>query len=401
MDKLKKIMNFDNIYKVFENFDSRSDDYLGVLYINIFHKFPRAYRIYYDQDGKLTYQDAVDSFQEPRKNIVKKIDSRKLLKNLLKDYQKYNQEVHYGQSQPDHFLNGSKIFAYSPYEYFILGDYHYSNSNYSHFYNFLINITLSEDGDMANYYEEIFCEPEDIEFIFDKLKGYFEGSVKEEKVDFGIASMDQCNNIFTTTYDYKKVDVDINTNYNDDFIPAYNKLCSIIEDEDKPGLILLYGEPGTGKSTIIKHLIGKYPDKEFVFIDDQLIANAPPEKMLSYFLESQNTIFILEDCENALKTRDKGHNPVMPTLLNLTDGIIADVLGIKLICTFNTNLNEIDKALLRKGRLSLKYEFKKLDAEKASKLLGAIQTTPLSLADIYYYKKENDFSKKAVKKIGF
>ena len=109
----------------------------------------------------------------------------------------------------------------------------------------------------------------------------------------------------------------------------------------------------------------------------------------------------MEDCEKALTSRDKVYNPVMSTLLNLTDGIIADVLGIKLICTFNTNLNNIDKALLRKGRLSLKYEFKKLNAEKASKLLGRNITNEMSLADIYYDKEENDFSKKIERKIGF
>jgi len=395
-------MNLDNIYKVFENFNSHTDDYLGAIYINVFHNFPRAYRVYYDTNGDLTYQDAIESFQEARKNIKKKIDSRKLLQNILRDHKKWNPEVHYGQSRPDHFLYGSKIFAYSPHEYLILGDYYkYEASSNNHHYNFLMNITLSEDGDMANYYEEIFCQEEDIKFIFDHLKGYFEGSTKEEKVDFGIAAIDPSNSIYTTWYDYKAIDVDIDKNYNDDFKPVYNKLCHIIEEEDKPGLVLFYGEPGTGKSTILKHLISKYPEKDFVFIDDQLLMHASPEKLLSYFLESQNTIFILEDCEKALTSRDKGYNPVMSTLLNLTDGIIADVLGIKLICTFNTNLNNIDKALLRKGRLSLKYEFKKLDAEKASKLLGAIQTTPLSLADIYYYKEENDFSKKIERKIGF
>ena len=389
----------ENILKAFENFNSHTDDYLGALYINIFKSFPSAYRIFYNADEKLTYLDAVESFQEARKNIKKKIDSRKLLQNLLKDHKKYNPEVHYGQKKPDHFLYGSKIFAYSPHEYLILGDYCKNGDN--HHYNFLMNITLAEDGNMANYYEEIFCEAEDIQYIFENLKGYFVSSIKEEKVEFGIASIDGVNNIFTTWYDYQPIKIDITQNYNDDFVPVYKKLCSIVEEEDKPGLVLLYGEPGTGKSTILKSLISKYPDKDFVFIDDQLLVHASPEKLLTYFLNSQNTIFILEDCEKALKSRENSYNPVMPTLLNLTDGIIADVLGIKIICTFNTSLSQIDKALLRKGRLSLKYEFKKLSSEKASKLLGTTQTTDISLAEIYHYKEENDYSKKETRKIGF
>ena len=395
-------MNYDNLYKIFENYSSHTDDYLGVLYINIFHKFPRAYRIYYNENEELVYQDSFESFQEARKTIKKKIDSRKLLQNILEDHKKYNSKIHYGQSIPDHILTCAEIFAYSPHEYYIIGDYSKNKfDNNSHEYNFLMNITLSEDSNMANYYEEIFCLPEDIDLIFNELKHYFEGSTREDKVEFGIAAIDASNSIYSTWYDYKSINVDINKNYNDDFKDAYNKLCYVIEEEGKPGLVFLYGEPGTGKSTIVKHLISKYPEKDFIFIDGNLLYNASPEKLMSYFLECQNAIFILEDCEKALTSRDKGYNPVMTTLLNLTDGIISDVLGIKLICTFNTNLNNIDKALLRKGRLSMKYEFKKLNKDKASVLLGEEVKEDMTLADIYNYKEENDYSKKLEHKIGF
>ena len=91
----------------------------------------------------------------------------------------------------------------------------------------------------------------------------------------------------------------------------------------------------------------------------------------------------------------------MPILLNITDGVIADVLGIKLICTFNTSLAKIDKALLRKGRLSLKYEFKKLTKDKVANILGHSVDKDMSLAEIYNIEEENDFSKKIQKKIGF
>ena len=394
-------MNKDNIFEVFKRFDSHTDNYLGAIYVNIFHKFPRSYRIFYGEDGELTYQDSVDSFQEARKKIKKKIDSRKLLKNLLNDHLKNNYEIHYGQSRPDHFLYESEIFAYSPHEFFVIGDYQRKYYMDYESYPFLMNITLSEDGEMANYYEEIFCDPKQVGYVFDNIKKYFESSIKEEKVDFGIAAIDASNCIYTTWYDYKTINVDIKKNYNDDFAEVYDKLCKIVEKEDKPGLVLLYGEPGTGKSTILKNLISQYPDREFVFLDDQLLHNASPEKLMSYFLESQNTIFILEDCEKSLTSRDKGYNPVMSTLLNLTDGIIADVLGIKLFCTFNTNLNNIDKALLRKGRLTLKYEFKKLNKEKASVLIDEEVKNDMSLADIYNYKEENDFSKKEERRIGF
>ena len=136
-------------------------------------------------------------------------------------------------------------------------------------------------------------------------------------------------------------------------------------------------------------------------MDGTLLANVSQEKLMSYFLENQNTIFILEDCEKVLMNREHYANPVMPVLLNLTDGIIGDVLGIKLICTFNTSLTNIDKALIRKGRLSLKYEFKKLSKDKIQNIVGHEVDKDMTLADIYYEDEENDFSKKNTKKIGF
>ena len=122
---------------------------------------------------------------------------------------------------------------------------------------------------------------------------------------------------------------------------------------------------------------------------------------MTYFLENQNTVFILEDCEKVLMSRDKSYNPVMPILLNLTDGIISDILGIKIICTFNTALSNIDKALLRKGRLTMKYEFRPLSASKASKILGHEVQRPMPLSDIYNEDEENDFSKNNTARIGF
>ena len=79
-------------------------------------------------------------------------------------------------------------------------------------------------------------------------------------------------------------------------------------------------------------------------------------------------------------------------LLNMGDGLLSDDLGIKFICTFNENIQNIDDALLRKGRLACKYEFTELCTEKSNALLAEIYadrdpvpTTnkPMSLADIY------------------
>jgi hypothetical protein len=374
-----------DITKIFTNFNSHTDDYLGAMYINIYNELPQCYRVYYLDDKELHYQHSSESFYDIRKNQKYKVDCRKLLQNL-KDKQ---DEL------------GVEVFCYSPHEFLVLGNkYSYKDSDKHS--NFLMNITMSEDSDMADFYEEIFCKEQDIEKIFNLLKDSFVVSSKKNKIEFGITAIDSANTLYTSWYQYEEKNIDIEKNYNDDF--PYEKICKLMETEDKAELIFFYGEPGTGKTSLIKHLISKYKESSFVFMDGTILANTPQHKLMSYFLDNQNTIFILEDCEKALKDRNdvySGYNNVMPILLNITDGVIADVLGIKLICTFNTSLDKIDKALLRKGRLSLKYEFKKLTKDKVANILGNSVDKDMSLAEIYNIEEENDFSKKIQKKIGF
>jgi hypothetical protein len=88
----------------------------------------------------------------------------------------------------------------------------------------------------------------------------------------------------------------------------------------------------------------------------------------------------------------------------LTDGLFSDFLNIKIICTFNTNLERIDKALLRKGRMIAKYNFTPLSAEKTAALAKKLGhegvTGSLTLADIFGYDHQN-FSKPTKRTIGF
>ncbi len=364
----------ENILKLFnEDFTGRSMDYPGAVYIILFHEYAPGYRIYYNKKNKLYCGTSTESF---RTNIDVKtqIDDRKFIKQLLK------------LSETDKNLH---VIQFTLSEFIVAYD---DTVN-----RFMSIIYLDDAPESSDYSVTLFTN--NIDFSFNYLKKYISKSPKKSKVEFGITAVDVSGCLYTSYYDYDEHLIDIKANYNDD-IP-YDKMCHLIESKDKPELMLFYGEPGTGKTSLIKHFITKYTDMNFVFMDGALLANVGQEKLMSYFLENQNTIFILEDCEKVLMNRDHYVNPVMPLLLNLTDGIIGEVLGIKLICTFNTSLNNIDKALLRKGRLSLKYEFKKLAAEKVKKILKDENAKDMNLADIYYISDENDFSKKSSRTVGF
>ncbi len=212
-------------------------------------------------------------------------------------------------------------------------------------------------------------------------------------------------------YDLSDFEVDtvndfcLEEQYNDDFIPEDEKITAFVKKE-KSGIIILHGEKGTGKSTYINHLINTNPEKMFVYFPSALVPLLGEPSFTDFFPRLKDSILILEDCENALRSREStGGNNAVNQLLNLSDGLLKS-LGIKFICTFNAPPEEIDEALLRKGRLFSKYEFKKLNAEKSSALLTKLYgkeiktDEPMSLADIYYYD-ETSYEDAPVAQIGF
>jgi hypothetical protein len=122
-------------------------------------------------------------------------------------------------------------------------------------------------------------------------------------------------------------------------------------------------------------------------------------------MKYNNSVIILEDCERLLVDRENG-NSLIGTLLNLSDGIISDAFNLKFICTFNANISKIDKAVLRKGRLKVRYEFGKLCKEKAVALAEKLgkkleKEEDMVLTDIYNYDDVVDHGIKKKKSIGF
>ncbi|PKQ70461.1 ATPase family associated with various cellular activities (AAA) [Raineya orbicola] len=193
-------------------------------------------------------------------------------------------------------------------------------------------------------------------------------------------------------FDTKSIDViapqlNIEDNYNDDFLPIHETILKRLSQKNDKGLVLLHGKPGTGKTSYIRYLISKVK-KNIIFLPPHLALSLTSPDLISLVLENTNSIFVIEDAENLIVSRDSEQYSPVSTLLNLTDGLLSDSLSIQIICTFNTDISRIDKALMRKGRLIAKYEFRPLEIEKAQKLVDKLGlnktiTEPTTLAEIY------------------
>lgn len=211
------------------------------------------------------------------------------------------------------------------------------------------------------------------------------------------------NHYYTISSKIKRTEVNFDTHYNDDIKDMYKNLLSFLNERES-GLAVLHGCAGSGKTTFIKNMLSSM-DKQFILVTNAIAAHMAEPEFIAFMMENKDSIFILEDCEQILMTREENRfGGAISNILNMSDGLMSDIFNIKFICTFNTDIENIDEALLRPGRCFVNYEFKPLKAEKASKLLESLgqhidKPRDMTLAEIYNYKKE--MVEQKPKRIGF
>lgn len=200
-------------------------------------------------------------------------------------------------------------------------------------------------------------------------------------------------------------DIDITLNYNDDFQPIDEIISKRLSEPNEKGIILLHGEPGTGKTSYIRHLISQ-TKKTIIFVPHTMAHALTSPDFISLLLDNRNSILVIEDAENIIVDRNRDGQSPVSAILNLSDGLLSDCLNLQIICTFNSDFTKIDSALTRKGRLIARYEFNKLLPSKANRLAEKLGVDicyqkPVSLTDIYN-TDEIDFNKnREVRQIGF
>ena len=107
-------------------------------------------------------------------------------------------------------------------------------------------------------------------------------------------------------------------------------------------------------------------------------------------------VLLIEDAEPLLAKRQEGVRiQGITNLLNMSDGLLNDMLNLQIICTFNVDLRKLDSALLRPGRLIARKEFKalsELDANLLAQRLGIkhVFTAPATLGEIYALRKNQN-----------
>ncbi|MFT3703502.1 MAG: AAA family ATPase [Agriterribacter sp.] len=198
--------------------------------------------------------------------------------------------------------------------------------------------------------------------------------------------------------------LDLDLYYNDDFKLVDSLIRERLNTSDNKGIVLLHGIPGTGKTTYLRHLVGSLK-KKVLFLSPSVTGNLMNPEFIDLLIDNPNAILVIEDAENIMMDRKINSNSSVSNLLNLSDGLLSDCLNVQIICTFNSNLNLIDDALMRKGRLIARYEFGKLGVEKSQRLsdhlgFGTVINRAMTIAEIANQNEPQQENKK-IQAIGF
>jgi hypothetical protein len=210
----------------------------------------------------------------------------------------------------------------------------------------------------------------------------------------------------TTSFELPDQKLDIELGYGKGFKPIHEKIINTLNQKNGKGLVLLHGTPGTGKTHYLKYIASKIKDKRVLFIPPYLADFITSPEMTPFLIRNSNSILFIEDAERVITDRNNGGANGVSNILNITDGILSDILKIQIVATFNMDKAKIDSALLRKGRLIAEHKFDALPIDDANNLLkhlgkDYVTTKPMTLTEIYNIGEEEYKSEDKYSPIGF
>ncbi|HUS35065.1 MAG TPA: AAA family ATPase [Verrucomicrobiae bacterium] len=187
---------------------------------------------------------------------------------------------------------------------------------------------------------------------------------------------------------------------------------------DESGISILCGEPGTGKTSFLRHVMSVLSaTHRFYFVPVDNFGILSSGNLTEFWktehraYPSARKVLVLEDAETLLRDRESEHNAVS-SILNLTDGLMTELVKVHLLATLNCKRDTLDKALMRPGRLRFFRDFGRIEAARAREIAARFGLTlpedetghGYTLAEIFAsekFEEKTAGAKKAKRPIGF
>jgi ATP-dependent 26S proteasome regulatory subunit len=187
-------------------------------------------------------------------------------------------------------------------------------------------------------------------------------------------------------------------NYSSTVLAAYDHIVTDLNAESPCGrLVVLAGDPGTGKTWLVRSLLSEAQKAAFILVPPHLVEELGSPEILPSLTAAKNEmngpiVMVIEDADACLvprQTNKTGNINAISSLLNLGDGILGSVLDLRIIATTNAHRLEMDPAITRPGRLCKGAHVGPLPADQAAQVLYRLTgkrvafSKQATLAEIY------------------
>lgn len=195
-------------------------------------------------------------------------------------------------------------------------------------------------------------------------------------------------------------------NYNKEVIADYDYVLKDLKSKDPSGRItILEGDPGTGKTYLVRSVLMDVPDAMFVLVPPTMVSSLGGPDLLPLLLRNKEdygkkgpTVLVLEDADQCLVPRQGDNMSSISSILNLGDGIFGSLFDIRIVATTNARKAEMDPAIIRAGRLSKRIEVLPMNYDEASNIFQRLlpgKTLPRLVEEAAHSMRPTNSSKKA------
>lgn len=144
--------------------------------------------------------------------------------------------------------------------------------------------------------------------------------------------------------------------------------------ESTASILLLRGDPGTGKTSFIQNLLWAMNTDAMITYEERLFHS--DEMFVTFLTEDASDLLIMEDADVMLLSREQHGNQIMAKFLNVADGLIRFPKKKIIISSNLIDERKIDSALLRPGRCFPMPAFRRLTYNEACTAAEVAGRTP-------------------------